>query len=662
MTMRSKIVTYFLICMVLISASTFVCGDAINNGKTILPSHSALPNPNYNIVPLSLQISKSPGNIQGVSFVPSVTTEKNQPEFSESNESLYGNMSVIERRPFAITDEMLAEWEQGAKKSSIQPSLTTSDSGAASKSLLSYMPWSSYSTRDQGSAGNCWVWASTAVTEIDHTIDTGIKDILSIGWLVRYYNNGGACANNGGQMINFNDFYTGSYSNPSSMKFIPWSNSNAGYKDSTTSGCPQAYSGTVTSAPNYPVSSMSFYTLDPYGGTYTNSAAIAWIKGEINANRACAFVMGWPTAASWSTFTSYWNTNSGTYNPDVRKTAGYTSRSGHVMTIVGYDDVSRYWVVLNSWGTNAAHPSGTFRMNMDMDYTWELNGNRYSNFWTGRHTINWAPTGVTLKDKLGVSRGGRNWYLDYNGNGAWNGPSTDRQYGFGLSGDKPISGDWWGYGKSNIGVFRPTTRTWYLDKNGNGKWDGAVTDATFAFGLTSDLPVSGKWRTTSYTDIGVFRSSTRTWYLDYNSNMKWDGTSLDRAYTFGLSGDKPVSGDWDNDGLSEIGVFRPSTRTWYLDYNGNGKWDGTSLDRAYTFGLSGDIPVTGDWNNNGITNIGVFRPTTRTWYLDYSGNGAWGTGDKSYTYGLNGDAPVTGDWKGSSASSISGSSDKIHPF
>ena len=102
--------------------------------------------------------------------------------------------------------------------------------------------------------------------------------------------------------------------------------------------------------------------------------------------------------------------------------------------------------------------------------------------------------------------------------------------------------------------------------------------------------------TNTSSGIGVFRPSTRTFYLDYNGNGAWNGALVDRAHIFGLTGDLPVSGDWNLDGKTEIGVFRPSTRTFYLDYNGNGAWDGALVDRAHIFGLTGDLPVSGDWN------------------------------------------------------------------
>jgi PKD repeat protein len=148
------------------------------------------------------------------------------------------------------------------------------------------------------------------------------------------------------------------------------------------------------------------------------------------------------------------------------------------------------------------------------------------------------------------------------------------------------------------------------------------------------------------TKIGVFRPSTHMFYPDYNGNGRWDGAVIDRAYNFGLTGDVPVSGDWNNDGKTEIGVFRPSTHMFYQDYNGNGRWDGAVTDRAYNFGLTGDVPVSGDWNNDGKTDIGVFRPSTHMFYPDYNGNGAWNGAviDRAYNFGISGDIPVSGKW------------------
>jgi hypothetical protein len=59
------------------------------------------------------------------------------------------------------------------------------------------------------------------------------------------------------------------------------------------------------------------------------------------------------------------------------------------------------------------------------------------------------------------------WYLDMNGNGVWDGTTTDRLVtAFGMTGWTQITGDWNGDGRTKIGIYKEGT--WYLDMNGNG--------------------------------------------------------------------------------------------------------------------------------------------------------------------------------------------------
>ena len=92
----------------------------------------------------------------------------------------------------------------------------------------------------------------------------------------------------------------------------------------------------------------------------------------------------------------------------------------------------------------------------------------------------------------------------------------------------------------NIGVFR--NGPWYLDYNGNRAWDPASGDVSFWFGTSGDLPIAGDWNGDGKDEIGVFRNGP--WYLDYNGNRDWDPASGDVSFWFGTSGDKPVAGYW----------------------------------------------------------------------------------------------------------------------
>ena len=75
-------------------------------------------------------------------------------------------------------------------------------------------------------------------------------------------------------------------------------------------------------------------------------------------------------------------------------------------------------------------------------------------------------------------------------------------------------------------------------------------------------------------------------------------------YDLGLPGALPVAGDFDGNGKSEIGIYHRGQ--WYLDLNGNGIWD--QADLWAQLGTENDLPVTGDWDGDGKDDIGIFGP------------------------------------------------------
>jgi hypothetical protein len=251
----------------------------------------------------------------------------------------------------------------------------------------------------------------------------------------------------------------------------------------------------------------------------------------------------------------------------------------------------------------------------------------------------------------GIFRLGFFWLEDVDGNQMFNSP-PDRAFAFGGNpGDVPITGDWNGDGHTKVGVYRPHSGLFVLDSNGDGVFDAG--DAVYNLGVgtdPTDIPVVGDWNGDGRTKIGIFRQGFE-WLLDYNGNGVYDGTPVDRAYFFGgISGDVPVTGDWTGSGTSKIGLVRLGFY-WILDANGNGTFDGTGPGQDYAFpfgGISGDVPVVGDWNGTGTTKVGVFR-LGFFWVLDANGNqqfdGTGPGGDLAFAFGgIQGDKPVTGKW------------------
>ncbi len=253
-----------------------------------------------------------------------------------------------------------------------------------------------------------------------------------------------------------------------------------------------------------------------------------------------------------------------------------------------------------------------------------------------------------------------NFVLDANGSGAYDGPPADKFF-FYVSqqpGDIAVVGDWNGNGRTKVGIYR--NGFWILDYNGNGVYDydgTAANDKFYALGGPTSsgyVPVVGDWNGDGRTKVGYYKGGF--WFLDYNGNGTFDGTgpTQDRFYGFGGNANEfPILGDWNHDGRTKVGIFY--TGNFVLDYDGDGLYTAADKFFPYITYTAADRPVIGDWSGNGFSKIGIYR--NGFWVLDYNGNGVYdGTsagGDKFYGFGGNtGEIPIVGDWNGDGRSKV----------
>ncbi|MDP8214392.1 MAG: LamG domain-containing protein [Candidatus Euphemobacter frigidus] len=131
----------------------------------------------------------------------------------------------------------------------------------------------------------------------------------------------------------------------------------------------------------------------------------------------------------------------------------------------------------------------------------------------------------------------------------------------------------------------------------------------------------GDYNGDGISDIGIFRNSSGLWAV----------RDITRCY-FGQEGDLPVSGDYNGDATTEIGIFSPSGCFWAI----------RGLTRFY-FGGEEDTPVPADYNGDGYCDPGIFRSTSGLWAI---------RGVTRIYFGALGDRPVPGYYDGNTSKDI----------
>ena len=102
-------------------------------------------------------------------------------------------------------------------------------------------------------------------------------------------------------------------------------------------------------------------------------------------------------------------------------------------------------------------------------------------------------------------------------------------------------------------------------------------------------------------------------------------------------------GDFDNDGCDSLSIYRPSEQRFYI-INRLGSNDAGlgAADYFFLFGNPGDKPVVGDWDGDGIDEIGLHRESSGFFY--YRNTLTTGVADGQFYFGDPGDRFVAGDW------------------
>ncbi|MEO1618078.1 MAG: hypothetical protein AAFV88_19650 [Planctomycetota bacterium] len=113
----------------------------------------------------------------------------------------------------------------------------------------------------------------------------------------------------------------------------------------------------------------------------------------------------------------------------------------------------------------------------------------------------------------------------------------------------------------------------------------------------------------------------------------------------GSAGWIPITGDWNGDGVDTIGLYEPATSIFRL----KNSFSPGAADVTVPFGPAGLgwQPIAGDWNGDGVDTIGLYQPDISLFHLKNSFTA--GASDLYFNFGPGGSAgwtPLVGDWDG----------------
>lgn len=223
--------------------------------------------------------------------------------------------------------------------------------------------------------------------------------------------------------------------------------------------------------------------------------------------------------------------------------------------------------------------------------------------------------------------------------GIWHlrdGAGAETDFYYGNPGDYPFLGDWDCDGDETPGLYRQSDGFVYL-RNSNTQ---GVAEVTFFFGDPGDVPVVGDFDNDGCDTVSIYRPSEARFYII--NELGDDGGGLgaaDFSFLFGDAGDKPVVGDWDDDGVDEIGLHRESTGFFYF----RSTLDTGIASDQFFFGNPGDRFIAGDWGIvDGVETPAVFRPGNSTFYFRHTNT--QGNADSQFVWGESRFLPVAGDF------------------
>jgi len=176
-----------------------------------------------------------------------------------------------------------------------------------------------------------------------------------------------------------------------------------------------------------------------------------------------------------------------------------------------------------------------------------------------------------------------------------------------------VPNDITGDGFTDYGIFRlrgftnPALSEFHIKSALN---DAFIKQVVFANYVTGDIPIIGDFNRDGITDYGIFRPNGANGNSEFHIKSGLNNTFIKQVpFLPYVTGDIPVTNYFNVDGITDYGIFRPHGTGGNSEFHiKSGLNDAFIKQVPFLPYIAGDFPITGDFNGDGTADYGIFRP------------------------------------------------------